>query len=334
MNFCVIGAGAWGTAMAVHLSKMGHATTLVPRRYEHALQLSSARANNDYLPGVEFPGDLQIGANLKPSLMECDYAFFACPSHALRETCRSGSLWNASSWKLKGGIALCKGLEPKSNLFAHEVMSQEMGEEKAVGYLTGPSHALDVALGKPGAMSLAMNLNQETLDELRDVISSSSLRIYNTDDLVGVALGSCIKNVYAIATGISDGLGSGDNARAALLTRSMNEMISLGDRIGGKKETFFGLSGFGDLIGTCMGNGAGIGISDLKLPLGNLLLILKMLKKPWSKAIGLLKCFNEKCRELNMEMPILNEIYEILYNSKKPSDALVALMTRDLKRER
>ena len=195
MNFCVIGAGAWGTAMAVHLSKMGHSTTLVPRRYEHALQLSSARANNDYLPGVEFPEDLQIGANLKPSLMECDYAFFACPSHALRETCQNGSLWNASSWQLKGGIALCKGLEPKSNLFAHEVMSQEMGEEKVVGYLTGPSHALDVALGKPGAMSLAMNLNQETLDELRDVISSSSLRIYNTDDLVGVALGSCLKNV-------------------------------------------------------------------------------------------------------------------------------------------
>ena len=118
---------------------------------------------------------------------------------------------------------------------------------------TGPSHAHDVALGKPGAMSLAMNLNQRNLDELRDAISSSSLRIYNTDDLVGAALGSCLKNVYAIATGISDGLGFGDNARAALLTRSMNEMISLGDRIGGNKETFFGLSGFGDLIGTCMG---------------------------------------------------------------------------------
>ena len=163
---------------------------------------------------------------------------FACPSHALRRHVDE-SLWNASSWQLKGGIALCKGLEPKSNLFAHEVMGQEMGEEKAVGYLTGPSHALDVALGKPGAMSLAMNLNQETLDELRDVISSSSLRIYSTDDLVGVALGVVSRMSMQLPQVFQTASGSGDNARAALLTRSMNEMISLGDRIGGKKETFF-----------------------------------------------------------------------------------------------
>ena len=334
MNFCVIGAGAWGTAMAVHLSKMGHSTTLVPRRYEHALQLSSDRANNDYLPGVEFPEDLQIGANLKPSLMECDYAFFACPSHALRETCQNGSLWNASSWQLKGSIALCKGLEPKSNLFAHEVMSQEMGEEKAVGYLTGPSHAHDVALGKPGAMSLAMNLNQRNLDELRDAISSSSLRIYSTDDLVGAALGSCLKNVYAIATGISDGLGFGDNARAALLTRSMNEMISLGDRIGGNKETFFGLSGFGDLIGTCMGEWSrnrnfGIEVATGKSPSD-----IENAQRTVVEGYWATQCFHEKCNQLNIEMPILNEIYDILYNNKQPTDALEALMSRDLKRER
>ena len=243
-------------------------------------------------------------------------------------------LWNASSWQLKGGIALCKGLEPNSNLFAHEVMSQEMGEEKAVGYLTGPSHAHDVALGKPGAMSLAMNLNQGNLNELRDAISSSSLRIYSTDDLVGVALGSCLKNVYAIATGISDGLGFGDNARAALLTRSMNEMISLGDRIGGNKETFFGLSGFGDLIGTCMGEWSrnrnfGIEVATGKSPSD-----IENAQRTVVEGYWATQCFHEKCNQLNIEMPILNEIYDILYNNKQPTDALEALMSRDLKRER
>ena len=159
MNFCIVGAGAWGTAIAVHLAKNGFSTTLVPRRYEHALDLSTARTNHDYLPGINFPDDLQVGCALKPALMECDYIFFACPSHALRQTCMDSANWDQYSWQLKGAIALCKGLEAESNLFAHEVMSQEMGQSIATGYLTGPSHAHDIAIGKPGAMSLALNLD-------------------------------------------------------------------------------------------------------------------------------------------------------------------------------
>ena len=124
MNFCVIGAGAWGTGVAIHLANNGHSTTLVPRRYEHALKLASKRSNFDYLPDVEFPSDLQIGSSLKPSLMECDYAFVACPSHALRKTCEMAFVEIESSYKLKGIIALCKGLEPGTNLFAHEVIKQ------------------------------------------------------------------------------------------------------------------------------------------------------------------------------------------------------------------
>ena len=334
MNFCVIGAGAWGTAMAIHLAKIGHATTLVPRRYEHALELSSTRTNSDYLPGIKFPEDLQVGANLKPSLMECDYAFFACPSHALRETCNNASLWKSSCKQLKGGIALCKGLEPESNLFAHQVISEEMGAGQSVGYLTGPSHAHDVAVGKPGAMSLAMNLDQNKLNELRDAVSSPMLRIYSTDDLVGAALGSCLKNVYAIATGISDGLGFGDNARAALLTRSMNEMISLGQSLGGRQETFFGLSGFGDLIGTCMGEWSRNRNFGLKVASGQSPESIRDTQKTVIEGYWATKCFHEKCKELCIDMPILKEIFEILYNRKKPNDALAALMGRDLKHER
>ena len=156
MNFCVLGAGAWGTAMAVYLSKCGHSVSLIPRRVEHALTLSSDRENKDYLPGVNFDQDLQIGCSLRPVLMECDYLFFSCPSHALRESCKQVRLHKDDSWQLKGGIALCKGLEPQSNLFAHEVIQEELGDEIGSGYLTGPSHAHDVAINKPTAMVLAM----------------------------------------------------------------------------------------------------------------------------------------------------------------------------------
>ena len=334
MNFCIVGAGAWGTAIAVHLAKNGFSTTLVPRRYEHALSLSTRRTNQDYLPGIEFPDDLQVGCALKPALMECDYVFFACPSYALRQTCMDSANWDQYSWQLKGAIALCKGLETGSNLFAHEVMSQEMGQSIATGYLTGPSHAHDIAIGKPGAMSLALNLDQEELNELRDSISSSSLRVYSTNDLVGVALGSCLKNVYAIATGISDGLGFGDNARAALLTRSMNEMITLGCKLGGRQETFFGLSGFGDLIGTCMGEWSRNRNFGLKIASGETPLDAKMSQITVVEGYGATKCFHEKCRDLQIEMPILNEIYEILYQGKKPNVALRDLMGRELKDER
>ena len=147
-------------------------------------------------------------------------------------------------------------------------------------------------------------------------------------------MGSCLKNVYAIATGISDGLDFGDNARAALLTRSMNEMISLGSRIGGNQETFFGLSGFGDLIGTCMGEWSRNRNFGLEVATGKSPSDIENAQKTVVEGYWATRCFYEKCKELNVEMPILNEIYEILYNDKKPSEALVALMTRDLKRER
>ncbi|HAF58909.1 MAG TPA: glycerol-3-phosphate dehydrogenase, partial [Opitutae bacterium] len=154
MNLCILGAGAWGTAMAIYLTKRGHVVTLCPRRMDHALELSSERKNLDYLPQVEFPSDLQIGREVGPALMEADYVFFACPSHALRTTSETAAVHLSTSPRLKGALALCKGLEPKTNKYAHEVMSEALGDVKC-GYLTGPSHALELAEGKPAAMCLA-----------------------------------------------------------------------------------------------------------------------------------------------------------------------------------
>ena len=333
MNFCILGAGAWGTAVAVYLSRIGHVVTLVPRRIEHALTLSSDRENRDYLPGIEFDSNMQVGCSLRPVLMECDYLFLACPSHALRETCRKASAFKEDSWKLRGTIALCKGLEPKSNLFAHEVMQEELGKEIGSGYLTGPSHAHEVAEGKPAAMVLAMDCGESELVELQGSLSSSILRIYRSEDRMGVGLGSCLKNVYAIATGLSDGLGLGDNARAALLTRSMNEMMALGVALGGESDTFVGLSGFGDLIATCMGGWSRNRTFGLALAEGAKPDEVVRSQKTVVEGYSATACFYEKCRGLGVEMPILSEVYSILHEGKAPSLAIADLMGRDLKAE-
>ena len=333
MNFCILGAGAWGTAVAIYLSRIGHTVTLLPRRVEQALSMSSARENNNYLKGVQFDSDLQIGSAIKPAVMECDYVFFACPSHALRNTCRQLRENLSEATRFIGAMALCKGLEPGSNLFAHEVMSEELGSDYSCGYLTGPSHAEDIAEGKPAAMVLSINGTGEERQKLQAEISSSSLRIYGSDDLTGVALGSCLKNVYAIATGISDGLGLGDNARAALLTRSMNEMISMGLILGASRETFFGLSGFGDLVGTCMGKWSrnrnfGLAIAKENNPDQILNSQKTVVEGYWATA-----CFFQKARALGLEMPILKEVHSVLYESKDPEQAILDLMKRDLKNE-
>ena len=333
MNFCILGAGAWGTAMAVYLSKIGHSVSLVPRRIDHALTLSSVRENKDYLPGITFDPDLQVGCSLRPVIMESDYVFFACPSHALRATCEKVKQFIDDANLLKGGIALCKGLEPESNLFAHEVIENVFGPDFGSGYLTGPSHAHDVAENKPTAMVLALNNNEEELIELQKNLSSECMRIYRSDDRIGVGLGSCLKNVYAIATGLSDGIGLGDNARAALLTRSMNEMINLGIELGGDSETFFGLGGFGDLIGTCMGEWSrnrnfGLALSKGVTPAEIIGQQKTVVEGYWATA-----CFFEKCQKIGVDMPILSEIYNILYNSKEPLLALSDLMGRGLKPE-
>ena len=319
--------------MAVYLSKIGHTVTLAPRRMEHALALSSERENKDYLPGIRFDSNMQVGCSLRPVLMECDYVFFACPSHALRETCRQARAFREDSWNLRGSIALCKGLEPKTNLFAHEVMQEEWGESIGSGYLTGPSHAHDVAEGKPAAMVLAMNCEEGELVELQRNLNSSTMRIYRSEDRIGVGLGSCLKNVYAIATGLSDGLGLGDNARAALLTRSMNEMMALGVALGGENETFFGLSGFGDLIATCMGEWSRNRRFGLALAKGAKPDEVVRSQKTVVEGYSATACFFDKCRDSGVEMPILTEIYAILHEGKAPAHAIADLMGRDLKAE-
>lgn len=319
--------------MAVYLANRGHIVTLCPRRMDHALKLSSERKNQDYLPEIKFPADLQIGRELAPPLMEADYLLFACPSHALRGTCEAVTNHLITSAQLKGALALCKGLEPESNKYAHEVMGEVLGQTVHCGYLTGPSHALELADGMPAAMCLAIDSPEDETRKLQEAISSSTLRIYRSNDRIGAAIGGTLKNVYAIAVGISDGLGLGDNARAALITRCLNEMIELGVHLGAKRSTFAGLSGVGDLIATCTGEWSRNRTFGQAVARGKTPLDIIAGQKTVVEGYGATSCFYQKSRQSGATAPVLEQVYKILYKEVDPMTAVIELMARDLKAE-
>jgi glycerol-3-phosphate dehydrogenase (NAD(P)+) len=331
MNFAILGAGAWGTAFAIHLSRLGHTVTLAPRRFEQALALASARENADYLPGVALPPSLQIGHELAPALMEVDIVLLACPSHALRET--AGRLReNLGTTRPKLILSLTKGLEAGTHLRPSEVIAAVL-PGTAVGALTGPSHAEEVARGQPAAMVLAVAGAEKTLAEAQAALSGPALRIYTTDDVTGAEIGGCLKNVYAIAAGCCDGLRLGDNARAALLTRALAEMVRVGVALGARAETFYGLSGFGDLVATCHGAWSRNREFGQRLGEGRTVTELLAGRKTVVEGHRATGAFAELCAERGIDAPILGEMRRVLYEGKKPAAALAALMGRELRRE-
>ncbi|KXU34418.1 glycerol-3-phosphate dehydrogenase [Cephaloticoccus capnophilus] len=333
MNFTVIGAGAWGTAFAIHLARSGaHSVSLVPRRAEHAAALVAARENEDYLPGIALPKTLGVTVELVSALAQAEVLLLACPSQALRETCgrvRAALPENSTAPLV---LSLSKGLELHSHKRPSEVIAECL-PECAVGALTGPTNAAEVARGQPAAMLLASTLGEEPLRSVQAALSSVALRVYTSGDLVGAELGACLKNSYAIAAGCCDGLRLGDNARAALLTRALAEMIRVGVALGARPETFYGLSGFGDLVATChgawsrnrqFGEQVGAGARATELLAG---------RRSVVEGYKTTQSFAELCAEQGIEAPILREVHAILFRDKPPAEALASLMTRELKEE-
>ncbi len=332
MTITVLGAGAWGTAMALHLVKLGHTVTLVPRRFEMALELGAARENRDYLPGFAFPDSLQVGFEVPPVLMETEIIVLACPVAGLREWCARVRLGLEGARQVKLLVCLAKGIEPGAHLTPSQIV-RDLLPELNVGALTGPSHAGEVARGNPTALVLATARLDEDTEAVQAALSGPALRVYTSDDLRGAELGGAMKNVYAIAVGICDGLQLGDNAKAALLTRIMAEVIRIGENLGARPATFMGLSGFGDLVATSygewsrnheFGRGIGSGRSAEELLDGRRTVVegYRTTESLWSL-----------CEGLAIDAPILREVHAILFEARKPLDGLVALMGRGLKRE-
>jgi glycerol-3-phosphate dehydrogenase (NAD(P)+) len=330
MNFAVIGAGAWGTAFALHLARLGHGVVLVPRRPEQAAALAETRENRDYLPGVELPFELRVTADLEAALAEADVILGASPTQALRETC--GRLRQAWPARARLMVSLSKGLELGTHLRASQVIAGQF-PDLLVGSLSGPTNALEVARGQPAAMVLATSAAHPCVEEVQAALSGATLRVYTSDDLAGVEFGGCLKNIYAIAAGCVDGLKLGDNTKAALLTRALAEMVRVGVALGAKAETFYGLSGFGDLVATCHGGWSRNREFGQRLGEGHRATELIAHRKTVVEGYQTTASFAELCAVRAIDAPILREMRAILYDGKQPAAALSALMARGLKKE-
>ena len=332
MNVCILGAGAWGTAMALHLDRCGHSVTLVPRRMEHALSIASSRENSDYLPGFKLPHSIQVGCEPGPVLMEAEVVFLACPSKALRALCRLVKHHLAVARQLKLCLIMCKGLELETLKTPVEIVSKEL-PGVACGVISGPTCAVEVAAGKPTAVALALGGDCAHAERYQEACSNAAFRAYLTDDVRGTELGGTLKNVYAIGSGLCDGLQLGDNAKAALLTRSLNELVRIGVSLGGQKETFFGLSGFGDLVATCSGEWSRNRSFGERVGQGEVPSQILEGQKSVVEGYCACECLCRICHEKNVDTPILGVIHAILYEDLDPLAAMQQLMSRKLKPE-
>jgi glycerol-3-phosphate dehydrogenase (NAD(P)+) len=331
MKFVVVGAGAWGTAFALHLARAGQGVTLVPRRAEQARALAATRENADYLPGVPLPPALRVDADLSAALAGAEVVLLACPSQALRET--SGRVRAAlGSTKPHLVVSLAKGLELGTHLRPSQVIAEVLPGVSAAS-ITGPTNAAEVAHGLPAAMVLAAAAGAPALQEIQAAISGERLRVYTSDDLAGVEYGGSLKNIYAIAAGCCDGLKLGDNSRAALLTRALAEMVRVGVALGARAETFYGLSGFGDLVATCHGAWSRNRQFGYQIGEGRTVAELMAHRKTVVEGYKTTESFHGLCLERKIDAPILREMHAILYEGKAPASAIKALMTRGLKRE-
>ncbi|OGA35533.1 MAG: glycerol-3-phosphate dehydrogenase [Betaproteobacteria bacterium RIFCSPLOWO2_12_FULL_64_23] len=325
MRITVLGAGAWGTAIAVSLSAR-HDTVLWGRDPAQCREIVSARRNQRYLPEIALPPQLAIEAGFAAAVSAAELVLVATPTAALR-----GILaWLAPL--RKPVVWLCKGFEPESAALPHQIAAEVLAPGSVYGVLSGPSFALEVAREMPTALTLASadaGFSQATARALH----GSRLRVYFSSDIVGVEIGAAVKNVMAIATGIADGLGLGANARAALITRGLAEITRLGVKLGGRPETFTGLTGAGDLILTCTGElsrnrRVGLGLAQGK-KLDDILRELGHV----AEGVYTAAAVEKRALQLGIDMPITQSVCAVLFGGVSPREAVEQLLARDPKGE-
>ncbi|WP_028585778.1 NAD(P)H-dependent glycerol-3-phosphate dehydrogenase [Desulfogranum mediterraneum] len=327
----VIGAGSWGTALAVLLAGKGEEVCLWGHNASHLEQLAAERQNARYLPGVAFPDTLQACTGLAETIQGARVIVMVIPSHGYRQVYRRIVPLLASPVLL---VSAVKGIEIATRMTMTQVMAEETPGDTRVslGVLSGPSFAEEVVRAQPTAVTVAFAEEQAAL-EVQQLFSTEYFRTYRSSDVLGIELCGAMKNVIAIAAGISDGLGFGLNTRAALITRGLAEMTRLGVAMGADPATFAGLGGLGDLVLTCTGNLSRNRSVGLKLGSGKTL--DQVLEEMTMVAEGVKttkSCYN-LARDRGVEMPILEQVYQVIYEDKPCSAAVQALFSRDLKQE-
>ncbi|SNS23918.1 glycerol 3-phosphate dehydrogenase (NAD(P)+) [Anaerovirgula multivorans] len=331
MNYssvAVLGAGSWGTALSLELNSKGHRINLWMRRKEQLDEIIKTKNNEKYLPGVDIPTNINLTIDIIEAVKDTDMILLTVPTQKVREVIKSIKPYIKPQQVI---VNAAKGIEQNSHLRISQIIEEELPQQP-YAVISGPSHAEEVVRNMPTTVVIASK-EREIAEFVQDMFISSTFRVYTNPDVAGVELGGALKNVIAFGAGIADGLGFGDNARAALMTRGIREIARLGKAMGADLATFAGLSGIGDLIVTCTSmhsrnRRAGILIGKGK-SLEETLKEIGMVVE----GITTTKVAYELAQEYNIEMPITKEIYNVLYKDTDPRDAVTNLMTRSKKHE-
>lgn len=324
----VIGAGSWGTALAILLEKNGHQVTLWSHREEEAKELAKSREHKSKLPGVEIPEGIEIIGNLESALREKDVIVFAVPSVAVRSTAKKVAPYVKEGQLI---VNVAKGIEETTLMTLTDIIEEEIPGAKGC-VLSGPSHAEEVSRGLPTTCVVGAK-DKETAEFLQNIFMSPVFRVYISPDILGIELGGALKNVIALAAGTADGLGYGDNTKAALITRGITEIARLGIAMGAKANTFYGLSGIGDLIVTCASKHSRNRKAGYLMGQGRSMQqamdeVNMVVEGVYSAKAGL--ALSQKYK---VEMPIIEQVNKVLFEGKAPAVAVKELMVRDKKIE-
>ena len=329
MKICVAGDGAWGTALAVNAVQNKHEVVIWGAFPEYLEEMRKTRENSKFLPGVKLPETLSFESDISRALAGSSIIICATPTQFLRSVLQ----------KMAGHIPekaiivnVAKGIELNTWLRISQIMEQELGNINYVD-LSGPSHAEEVARGVPTAVTAAGE-NLEHAKFVQQALMNDKFRIYTSSDVIGLELGGAVKNVFAIAAGIIDGMKLGDNPKAALMARGIAEMARLGEALGGKRTTFSGLSGIGDLIVTCCSGHSRNRHVGEELGKGKTLdEILSAMGMVVAEGVPTAKGIRTLAQQAKVEIPIIDEIYSVLYENRPAKDAIISLMTRSAKNE-
>lgn len=322
----IVGGGAWGTALAVHLADCGHRVRQWIREAEVVEAMRRQAENSVYLPGISIPPGVAPGTEIGEVVADSELVIAAVPSQFARGVYRAMAPKMDATRPL---VVATKGIEQESLALPLEVAADELGAERPTAVLSGPSFAAELALGRATAVVVASR-HAELARQCQQALSSSAFRLYTNDDPLGVQLAGAMKNVFAIAAGAADGLGMGLNTQAALITRGVAEMSRLGRRLGGKAETFAGLAGVGDLVLTCTGNlsrnrraGQALARGAAEVDGGPSV----------AEGIPTTRSVRDLARREGVSMPIVEEVYRMIYEQGSPQEALERLMGRPLRAE-
>ena len=326
----VLGAGSYGTALAICLARNGNSITLWGRNADDMAQMAQQRLNQKYLPDIALPDTLHLTADLAEAVASSRDILLVVPSHAFADTLQQIKPWLRSDARVAWAT---KGLEPETGRLLQDVARDILGDKVSLAVFSGPTFAKEMAMGMPTAISLS-STDPDFIQELSDLLHcAKSFRVYTNPDFIGVQLGGAVKNVIAIGAGMADGIGFGANARTALITRGLTEMCRLGCALGAKKETFMGMAGLGDLVLTCTDNqsrnrrfglllGEGKGVDEAMTAIGQVVEGYRNAKEVFNLA-----------QRVGVEMPITEQIYQVLYQGKDARLAAMDLLGREKRDE-